>query len=165
MKPNQSYSDWAADLRGLARNCNFTCKKEDCGKSYVDDQIRDIVIKETPHADVRRQCLLDPDPTLENVFKKAATYIQTAETDKVLKGETSTPVTTNQMSSTYRRQNKGIQGKGPQFHKSENQTAMPTQFSKLKSCPQCYISHDREQCPHHNKQCKLCNKTGHISSS
>lgn len=164
MKPNQSYSDWAADLRGLARNCNFTCKKEDCGESYVDDQIRDIIIKETPHADVRRQCLLDPDPTLENVLKKAATYIQTAETDKVLKGETSTPVTTNQMSSTYKRQNKGSQGKGPQFRKSENQTAMPTQSSKLKSCPQCYISHDRKQCPHRNKQCKLCNKTGHISS-
>ena len=79
MKPDQSYSDWAADFRGIARNCNFTCKGEGCGKSYVDKQIRDVIIKETPHADIRRQCLLESDPSLDDILKKAATYITTPQ--------------------------------------------------------------------------------------
>ena len=68
----------------------------------VDDQIRDVFIKETPHANIRRQCLLEADPTLNNVLAKAATYIQTAETDKVLKGESSAMPTTNQITATYK---------------------------------------------------------------
>ena len=70
MKKNQTYADWAAELRGLARHCNFVCTNNDCNQSYVDDQIRDIIIKETPHADVRRHCLLDSNPTLIDVLTK-----------------------------------------------------------------------------------------------
>ena len=28
MKPNQTYQDWVAELRGLAKNCDFTCKAD-----------------------------------------------------------------------------------------------------------------------------------------
>ena len=160
MKPDQSYSDWAADLRGIARNCNFTCKGEGCGKSYVDEQIRDVIIKETPHADIRRQCLLESDPSLDDILKKAATYITTTETDRVLKGESSEP-TTHQMSSSYksRRTKPAYQSSSP-----GGTTPDKTRQTKLKSCPQCYVHHDRKQCPHRTKQCNTCQRIGHISS-
>ena len=157
MKPEQSYSDWAADLRGIARNCNFICKKTGCNESYVDDQIRDIIIKETPHADVRRQCLLDTDPSLDEVLKKANTFITTTETDKVLKGETTEP-TTHQMASSY----KETRSKPQQFNGRPAQDAGKP--SKLRSCPQCYIHHDRKECPHRYKKCNSCSLLGHISS-
>lgn len=158
MKPDQSYSDWAADLRGIARNCNFVCKNTECTETYVDDQIRDIIIKETPHADVRRQCLLDSDPSLDEVLKKAETFITTTETDRVLKGEMTEP-TTHQMAASYKPRGKS---KGAQF--SGNTTPESGKLPKLKSCPQCYIQHDRKQCPHRSKQCNICQRLGHISS-
>lgn len=158
MRPDQSYLDWAADLRGIARNCNFVCKNTDCGESYIDDQIRDVIIKETPHADVRRQCLLDTDPSLDDVLKKAETFITTTETDRVLKGEMTEP-TTHQMSSSYKPRGKP---KGAQFN--SNTVPESGKLPKLKSCPQCYIQHDRKQCPHRSKQCNTCQRMGHISS-
>ena len=160
MKPGQSYSDWAADLRGLARNCNFVCKNEHCGQSYVDEQIRDVIIKETPHADVRRQCLLESDPTLNDILKKAATYITTTETDRVLKGESTDP-TTHQMSAAYR----GRRGKSTSLSTHSGGTTLDKgKQVKLKSCPQCYTLHDRKQCPHRTKQCNTCQRFGHISA-
>ena len=58
MQTGESYMDWAARLKGLAKYCDFVCKRTLCNQtSYVDEQNRDVIIKETPHADVRRQCL------------------------------------------------------------------------------------------------------------
>ncbi|XP_067940449.1 uncharacterized protein [Watersipora subatra] len=164
MKPNQSYSDWAADLRGIARNCNFICKNTGCGESYVNDQIRDVIIKETPHADIRRQCLLDTDPSLEDVLKKASTFITTSETDRVLKGETVVEPTTHQMASSYKHRHLNPKAQYTQRHSSDKTTPEIGKTSKLKSCPQCFIQHDRKQCPHRNKQCNFCQGLGHISS-
>ena len=157
MKPEQSYSDWAADLRGIARNCNFICKKTGCGEAYVDEQIRDVIIKETPHADVRRLCLLETDPSLDDVLKKANTFITTAETDKVLKGELA-EVTTHQMSASYKDRRK------PTKHYKGSDNPDSGKITKLKSCPQCFTQHDRKQCPHRNKKCNMCQRIGHISS-
>ena len=157
MKQNQTYADWAAELRGLARHCNFTCKNEECKQSYVDDQIRDVIIKETPHADVRRQCLLDSNPSLECVLTKATTYLKTTETDRVLKGEPkelqSEPDAVNKMSDTYQHKTKRT------AHNSSNSKTN----TSLKSCPNCFIKHERKDCPCRELVCRICNKKGHIS--
>ena len=146
MKPGETYADWVATLRGLSRNCNFICKNEACKLSYVDEQIRDVLIKETPHADIRRQCLLDTDPSLDDVLKKATTYLQTTETDRVIKGEASQvlPEAVNKMSDNYQR-------------KSTKPSA------RYKSCPSCYVKHERRDCPCKDLVCRKCNKKGHIS--
>ena len=45
MKPGQSYSEWVATLRGIAKVCQFICKSNACNHcSYVDEQIRDVII-------------------------------------------------------------------------------------------------------------------------
>ena len=78
MQPGQSYSAWAATLREMAGDCRFVCKSErfnHASYSYVDEQIRDVIIKETLHADVGRQFLIDPDASLDDVLKKAETYV------------------------------------------------------------------------------------------
>ncbi|XP_067947253.1 uncharacterized protein [Watersipora subatra] len=95
MKTDPSYVDWAAELCGLARHCAFTCKSTGCGTSYVNEQIRDLTIEEMPHGDVSRQCLLDADPSLNDVLKNAAAFIKTTETDKILKRETTSPAIEN----------------------------------------------------------------------
>ena len=59
MEANQSYAEWVATLRGIEKNCEFSCKSEACNhKSYTDEEIRDVLIQNTPHAEVRRQCLI-----------------------------------------------------------------------------------------------------------
>jgi len=97
MMPGQSYADWVANLRGIARNCEFRCKSNACNHlSFVDDQIRDVIIQNTPHADVRRQCLIDPEASLNDVLRKAQLYVRTLKTDQLLSGgSNSQPVAVN----------------------------------------------------------------------
>ena len=38
--------------------------------SYVDEQIRDVIIEHTPHADLQHQCLLDLKTSLQYILKK-----------------------------------------------------------------------------------------------
>ena len=93
MKPSQSYSEWVATLRGIAKGCQFICKSNACNHySYVDEQIRDVIIQHTPHAEVRRQCLIQPNISLDDVVSKAAVYTKTVETDQLLTGTTSASV-------------------------------------------------------------------------
>ena len=65
MKPGQTYGDWVADLRCIGRDCNY-------GASQVLDRlIRDMIVLNTPHNEVRRACLRESSPTLEMVLKIA----------------------------------------------------------------------------------------------
>ena len=155
MQPGQSYADWAANLRGLAKDCNFRCKSDQCNnKSYVDEQIRDVIIKETPHADIRRQCLQDPDPTLQSVLQKATAYIKTSQTDQVLKGCETSKETVNKMSSGY----------APRSQRGRNVVARTRQPTKLRSCPKCFDKHERRDCPCRDMTCFKCGKKGHVKS-
>ena len=54
MKPNQSYADWVAELRGAAKECMFQCPKDGCHESLMELNIRDTIIIHTPHDRVRR---------------------------------------------------------------------------------------------------------------
>ena len=49
MKPGQWYSQWVAELKGVARSCNLNCTKPGCNQSLVDDYIRDVIVLHTPH--------------------------------------------------------------------------------------------------------------------
>ena len=87
MKPDQSYADWVATLRGLSKDCQFVCSNNDCRRSYVDELIRDLIIKETPHADVRRQCLMETNPSLEDVLKKPRLSLELLRLTKLSRGK------------------------------------------------------------------------------
>ncbi len=93
MKKDQTYEDWVAELRGLAVDCKFTCPVATCAASYSDEIIRDQLIKESPHAEIRHKCLLETRPSLPKVLEIAQLYVQTAETDKLIKGGGSPPDT------------------------------------------------------------------------
>ncbi|KNC22183.1 hypothetical protein FF38_01857 [Lucilia cuprina] len=71
MKPNQTYADWIADLRGASKECQFYCENEGCPHSYVDNEIRDMLVIHTPHDKARSAVLQKTNPTLEEVsFKR-----------------------------------------------------------------------------------------------
>ena len=85
-------------LRGLAKNCRFVCTSEACNhRSYVHEFIRDLIIRESLRADVRRQCLMETNLSLEDVLNEAATYLRTVETDQVLQSDQ----VVDKMSSRY----------------------------------------------------------------
>ena len=141
MKNGQTYSDWAAELRGLGKDCMFKCQKTGCGESYLDEQIRDVIIKQTPHPDIRRQCLLDNNPSLQDILQKATNYIRTTETDTMLK-ERTLEVNRTQPAQRY-----------------------PTKpRARYKGCPSCFTAHSRRECPYKSHICKKCSRKGHLSS-
>ena len=105
----------------------------------MDDQIRDVLIQNTPHAEVRRQCLIDPNASLNDVLKKAQLYVRTLSTDQLLSGGSNNhPVSVNKMSSSYK--------KSTRPRRSSN--SRPQAGKDLKRCPKCFMEHSREKCPY-----------------
>lgn len=158
MKPGQSYAEWVATLRGIAKDCQFTCKSDACHhRSYVDDQIGDVIIQHSPHAEVRRQCLIEPNITLQTVLSKAEVYTKTLETDKLLTGKgssSSTAVSVNKMSSQYKKQKPA--GRPPK--------KSPFQQADWKRCKDCHVKHSPNNCPYKTYTCHKCKKVGHLKS-
>ena len=55
MAPLQTYAKWVAALRGIAKDCQLNCDSDACHhRSFVDEQIKDVIIQSTFHAEVRR---------------------------------------------------------------------------------------------------------------
>ncbi|XP_037928846.1 uncharacterized protein K02A2.6-like [Teleopsis dalmanni] len=133
MKPHQSYREWVADLRGLARECNFSCSAQNCLHNFVDDMIRDQIIIRTPHDAVRTAAFQKPQPTLADVLQIAELYETTTKTVATIKEQT-----------------------------IENSMPVNS-VVKFKSCSGCGNSHARENCKFRNAVCNRCSKIGHIA--
>ncbi len=58
--------------------------REECGASYAETLIRDMVILHTPVDEIRREAIREADPSLEQVRKIAALHELTAETARQL---------------------------------------------------------------------------------
>ncbi len=102
MKPDQKYSDWVADLWGIARDCRFTCEGSTCELSFVDGLIRDQIVLNMPYDQVRASALQYNNPSLEEVLKVAEAYEVTQRTVKTIKGDCEAPQV-HQMSSSYKK--------------------------------------------------------------
>ncbi|XP_055916130.1 uncharacterized protein K02A2.6-like [Eupeodes corollae] len=146
MKPGQTYADWVADLRGVARNCKFSCPKETCSESYVDNMIRDIIVLYTPHDTVRTQALQKIDPELKDVLDIATAYETTQKTFSAIK-ENNNEMEVNALSTS----------KGCSQSRTQSDSAR-------KSCPSCFVNHQRSDCRHNKTVCHKCKKIGHIAA-
>ncbi|XP_036334842.1 uncharacterized protein K02A2.6-like [Rhagoletis pomonella] len=91
MKPSQTYVEWVAELRGAARECMFECAADGCRKSFLDSNIRDMIIMHTPHDKVRSAALQKPNPTLDEVLQITTVYESTIKTCLEIKGEGDAP--------------------------------------------------------------------------
>ena len=158
MKPGQSYADWVADLRGLAVDCDFNCHSSSCGSSYTDQMIIDVVIRKTPHPEVRRQLLQDKTLTVELMINKAQSYVQTCKSEQIVQGAESPREDTsvNRMTAAY---------KPPKsFTGNQNQRSGNYQMHRLKGCPGCYVKHGKESCPARDQICRKCGGKHHFAS-
>ena len=95
-----------------------------------------MLIQLTPHPEVRRQCLIDSNASLENVLKKVQTYVQTLKTDQPLSRNTNDLKKSgivNKMSTTCK--------------KSTANSAKKQKLSKnlWKACTDCYVKHKRTE--------------------
>lgn len=86
-KENQTHGDWIAELNGLAQKCEFKCASEECGRSYAESLIRDMVILHTPEEKIRLEALRNTNPALEEVQRIAATYEATRENARHIAGD------------------------------------------------------------------------------
>jgi len=82
MRDSQTHKEWVADLRGIARECQFDCQSDRCSFNYVNEMIHDQIIVHTPFDAIRTAAL---QPSLEDVYSIAETYEATTRTVAVIK--------------------------------------------------------------------------------
>lgn len=120
MNEGESYANWIVELRGLARNCAFSCKNSNCNSDFVDEMIRDAVTLHSPHESVRTAALQKQNPTLTEVIGIAETYESAQKSLSTLKGNNVNEV--NFMKPQYMPRN--LQDKSQsnfKFHKNQQQ--------------------------------------------
>ena len=168
MKPGQTYGDWVADLRCIGRDCNF-------GASDVLDRlIRDMIVLNTPHNEVRRACLRESSPTLEMVLKIANSYIALAASDAIVKGPTQGP-TPEELAAEKLHQPEVLaveKLRQPRRAKTSNwgngnshQSESRPEGRQGQRCAGCgSTTHIRAACPFLKAECHKCGRIGHIKS-
>ncbi|XP_037828856.1 uncharacterized protein K02A2.6-like [Lucilia sericata] len=155
MQEGESYAKWLLELKGLSRNCSFTCKN--CQMEYVDEMIRDALILNTSHEIVRTAALQKQNPSLEEVINIAETYESTQSSLETIRNN-SLPQEVQQVK--FRNHN-------PKYQQQNNQTSKrPSKISpenQLPSCSGCFKNHKKQNCKFRNAKCHRCGKTGHIA--
>ncbi|XP_036338618.1 uncharacterized protein K02A2.6-like [Rhagoletis pomonella] len=153
---SRTYKEWVADLRSLARQCDFVCKKENCMHDYSDDMIRDKIILNSPHDAVRTAALQKPQPTLAEVQLIADSLESTTKTVSAIKDKTNT---TNAVDSNgiYLMSARNTEKTNMRNKNKKNKKP------KYRSCTGCGVSHNRDDCKFRSAVCRNCGKTGHIA--
>ena len=160
IKPGQTYGD----LRCIGRDCNF-------GVSEVLDRlIRDMIVLNTPHNEVRRACLRESSPTLEI----ANSYIALAASDAIVKGPTQGPTPEELAAEKLHqlevlaveklrqpRRAKTSNWKNAKSHQSESRP----EGRQGQRCAGCgSTTHIRAACSFLKSECHKCGWIGHIKS-
>ena len=162
LKNDQTYADWVAELRGLSRDCDFVCKNSSCEGSYAEQMIIDVIIRRTPHPEIRRQCLQDPKLTLDSLVQKAQSYLQTCKSVEVVQGN-------NSLNSDYQSSSAVACKMSPHYKtvvrkQNRNNWQSSKQHQKYRGCPGCFVHHEKVDCPAKNQICRKCNGKHHFAS-
>jgi len=153
MSTGQTYKEWIAELKRIARDCRFVCGETKCSHDYTQEMIRDKIIVHTPHDAVRAAALQKTNPSLAEVLQIAEAFEATEKTISKLKDvEKDKQVSVNAVKAKSKNKNK-FAAKGKAREKS-----------LLKSCAGCGSAHSRQQCKFRRATCNVCGKVGHISS-
>ncbi|KFD56745.1 hypothetical protein M514_02422 [Trichuris suis] len=147
LQPGQSYAEWIANLRGIGKDCQFLCPDENCGKSYLDSLIRDVLVTNTPDEQVRIAALQQPNPSLAQV-------IDIAEAHELAK----------KALATMKHRPADILVDVQQIDAAAQATKDGRKGSSLPSCPQCFRQHDRKACRFRSALCYRCSRRGHIAA-
>ena len=157
LKPGQTYGDWVADLRCIGRDCNF-------GASEVLDRlIRDMLVLNTPHNEVRRACLREYSPTLEMVLKITNSYVALAASDAIAKGPTQGP-TPEVLAVEKLRQPRRAKTSNWKNGKSHTSELRPEGHQGPRCAGSGSTTHRRAACPFLKSECHKCGRIGHIKS-
>ncbi|KAL7725183.1 hypothetical protein ACLKA6_017339 [Drosophila palustris] len=151
MRDSQTHKEWVADLRGIARECQFVCKSENCSCDYVNEMIRDQIIVHTPFDKIRTAALQKLQPSIEDVLSIAETYEATTKTVSAIKESEKKALDTN---AVYTQKHQ---------HKKRSGVEERNDKNSLKSCSGCGKTHTRENCKFRNAICHKCAKKGHIA--
>lgn len=152
-KPNQTYGEWVAELRGLATDCKFMCPNSECGHSLVDENIRDMLLRHTPHDGIRKAALAEENPTLDKLLTIATLYETTNAANETLTNRDSVHHMKAEYKSKYRQ--KPINSRKQADRNFDN---------RYKSCHYCNINHKRSECKFLQAVCHKCNKIGHLAT-
>ncbi|XP_053968274.1 uncharacterized protein K02A2.6-like [Anastrepha ludens] len=146
---NRTYKEWIAELRSIARQCDFVCKKENCLHDFSDDMIRDKLILKSPHDAVRTAALQKQQPTLAEVQLIAESFETTTKTVSTIKDRTDTAnaIDSNRIYSmtTKNTEKSSMRNKNKKKEKS-----------KYRSCTGCGVSHNRDDCKFRSAVCRGC---------
>ncbi|KAL7724915.1 hypothetical protein ACLKA6_020051 [Drosophila palustris] len=153
MRDSQTHKEWVADLRGIARECQFVCKSENCSCDYVNEMIRDQIIVHTPFDKIRTAALQKLQPSLEDVLSIAETYEATTKTVSAIKESEKKALDTN---AVYTQKHQ---------HKKRSGVKERNDKNSLKSCSGCVLGELRTMAKCGNKEANVVIIVANVNNS
>lgn len=178
--PGEEAQHFASRLLGQAKTCNFTiqCGNAACAvTSYLDNMVRDQLIKGLYDMDVREQILGEKDQNMS--LKDTLAYIEAKEAGKRSQESLSTPSVASRLSTDYQRQKAKLlrANKDPKIAEGHNDDDPPEdnldkpKVRFHKKCRFCGARHPgtqavssrKENCPAYGEKCSSCDRSHHLS--
>ena len=116
--------------------------------------IIEVVIRNTPHAEVRRQCIQDTKLSVQSLVEKAENYLRTCKSERIVQGKGDDDQVgreVHKIQPTYKKPKRSLQ---------------PRQDlrSKFRGCPGCFTKHQKSNCPAKDQICRKCGGKNHFAS-
>ncbi|XP_011664712.2 uncharacterized protein K02A2.6-like [Strongylocentrotus purpuratus] len=153
-EPGESFESFLANLRSLAKSCNFC-------KCMTDSLLRDKIVLGTNDAQTRKQLLQERKLTLGgciDICKSA----ETAESHLKAFSEAGSSRSAAHIHKIRPSFKKGKQSGGPKRDNSKRSTGKAAKSQ----CKYCGREHprDKNKCPAYGQTCKACGKQNHFAN-
>ncbi|KFD49780.1 hypothetical protein M513_09375 [Trichuris suis] len=141
-RPNESISDFVAELRRLSEHCNFG--------NGVDTVLRDRFVCGISDEELQRRLLAEQVATFDAAVKEALAT-ETARLESI-------EIRTGQAISDIQQ----IRTKPHKRKPREKETGSGQETERPTGCHRCGGQHDARTCRFKNERCRYCQKFGHI---
>ena len=155
-KKEQSIGDFAAELKNLARNCDFGQTKAGAqltARLILEENLMDRLVCGVADSAIQRRLLGEADLD----FKKALQMALAME---------SAAVNTTQLNAAAHDSTPCVNKVTARKHSTRKWEKKPPAQNRRKPCFRCgKTSHSADECHYKDAQCRYCHKDGHIMSN
>lgn len=149
-KEEEPFDQFYADIRKLARNCEFMG-----GPAAINELVRDRLVLGTVHTTLQEQLIRMKDSTLDNIVLRSKLYEKNGEHSReIQQGATTKAIDALRRGKIFTKKGEGGSSNNGPTHGSTSKN----------NCGFCGYGHQKGKCPAYGRQCNKCKRIHHFEN-